>query len=189
MLPFPSCTKISTRCATNTAYERDVSFEKCQNSPCIPPARYFTALLLTQQDTVTITARHFCSFVDRIKHGFVKSANSVKSVGSSAKNMNKLLLRFDDTKTSRQVQACWVFVTCHWTFYRVRLAMLLAHSLFLFASTRIPMRTERNPLSTLYSPSSSIFLSNCPFHWPTAFVSLTAVHEGRREQTNAMLFR
>ena len=70
------------------------------------PARYFTPLLLTQYDTVTIAARHFYLFVDRIGRDFAGIAHSIKSAGSSAKNTGKLLLRLDDATTSRQLQAC-----------------------------------------------------------------------------------
>lgn len=90
-------------------FERILEFTLC--SP-----RYFIPFLLTQQDTVTITARHFCLFICRIKHGFVRIAHFVKSVVSSAKNTRKLLFHFNDITTSRQLQACWVFETCHWTF-------------------------------------------------------------------------
>lgn len=80
------------------------------------PIRYFIPFLLTQQGTITIIVRHFCLFICRIKHGFVRIVHFVKSVVSSAKNTRKLLFRFNDITTSRQLQACWVFETCHWTF-------------------------------------------------------------------------
>ena len=77
--------------------------------------------------------------------------------------MPRIRVNYSFVSTILQPRANYKHVEClkHATgrSYRVRLAMLLTHSLFLFASTRTPMRTE----NVIPSSSYGIFLPSLSF--------------------------
>lgn len=105
---------------------------------------------------------HFCSFVDRIGHDFATIAALCQ--GSVRVRVPRISTNYSFVSTMLQPRANYKHVEClkHATerSYRVRLAMLLPHSLFLFASTRTPMRTERK------SPSFPALVLSFFFHLP-----------------------
>lgn len=99
------------------------------------------------------------SFMDRIEHGLDEDSTLCQVRCFKWQEYAQTTLSF---RTILQPRANYKHVEClkHATgrSYRVRLAMLLTHSLFLFASTRTPMRTERNPL-----PAFGILLLSLSF--------------------------
>lgn len=109
-------------------------------------------LLRLPQDT-------FAPFMDRIEHGLGEDSTLCQVRCFKWQEYAQTTLSF---RTILQPRANYKHVEClkHATerSYRVRLAMLLTHSLFLFASTRTPMRTERNPL-----PAFGILLLSLSF--------------------------
>ena len=127
---------------------------------------FFSLSLLTRKHCSWVTVRHFSS-VDGSNWTWLRQW--FYTLLSPLFQVPRIRVNYSFVSTILQPRANYKHVEClkHATgrSYRVRLAMLLTHSLFLFASTRTPMRTERNPLfQPRYSPSFFIFLSNRPHY-------------------------
>lgn len=111
------------------------------------PARYFTRFLLARRDHCYglpqgTFARSWIELNMAPQGSYTLSGPLFQVPGIRA--------NYSFVSTILQPRANYKHVEClkHATgrSYRVRLAMLLTHSLFLLASTRTPMRTQRNPL-------------------------------------------
>lgn len=119
-----------------------------------------------------------------------KILHSVKSVVSSGKNTRKLLFRFVryyNLAPTTSMLSVWnmpldVHTVCAWQCFSLTLSSSSPQRVHRWEPNVIPSQ----PL--VFSFFLSLSLESSPTTRPKALVSLTAVHERRREQTNAMPF-